>query len=434
MNVMRSRQVRETGRLFSRATAAYQSRNIRQALQLLDEATALVPGDDAAQLSLLLLQKAGWLRESGYVKDAASTLRNAVREVERLPVSGHEAVWSLLRMEQGRVAKRQGDFKAAEAFLAEAETLAKESPEQERDLNLPDVYANQASLYLSQGRLSDAQRALLAALEIDQRVGNKRNESNDLNMLGQVSEELGETATALAYFTKAIQVASQNGLTREEWEARSNRTAAQLNTAGNHQAAAELFSTLGSMEAEGGDESGLACSVANQGVAAARAGDLEQAVTLLTRSHELHMAAGNWLHSIQDMINLSGTEEQLGHFDRALSHAQEALESARKFGLVEMLWQAESSVADRRMKLAAQLPGSQTAKTKLHEEALAGYRRAIDVVELLRGALDRCRARCICRSSIVRRRPARAAAASGSRCRSRPPCQTHRHRQTASRH
>ena len=388
MNVMRSRQVRKTGRLFSRATAAYVSGDIRQAVQLLDEAAALVPGDDAAQLSLLLLQKAGWLRESGYVEDAATTLRNAVRKVERLPVSGHEAVWSLLRMEQGRVAKRQGDFKAAEAFLAEAETLAKESPEQERDLNLPDVYANQASLYLSQGRLSDAQHALLAALKIDQRVGNKRNESNDLNMLGQVSEELGETDTARAYFTKAIQVASQNGLTREEWEARSNM-AVLVSNAGGHQAAAELFSTLGSMEAEGGNESGLACSVANQGVAAARAGDLEQAVTLLTRSRELHVATGNWLHSVQDMINLSGTEEQLGHFDRALSHAQEALESARKFGLVEMLWQAESSVADRRMKLAAQLPDSQAAKTKLHEEALAGYRRAIDVVELLRSNIDR---------------------------------------------
>ena len=385
---MRSRQTRKTGRLFSRATAAYQSGNIRQALQLLDEATALVPGDDAVQLSLLLMQKAGWLRESGSVEDAASTLRNAVREVERLPVSGHETQWSLLRMEQGRTAKRQGDFKAAEAFLAEAETLARKSPEQERDLNLPDVYANQASLYLSQGRLSDAQDALLAALEIDERVGNKRNESNDLNMLGQVSEELGETDTARAYFTKAIQVASQNGLTREAWQARSNM-AVQMNLAGDHQAAAELFRTLASMEAEGGDESGLACSVANQGVAAARAGDLDQATTLLTRSRELHLATGNWLHSVQDMINLSGTEEQLGHLDQALSHAQEALESARKFGLVEMLWQAESSVADRRMKLAAQQPGSQAAKTDTYEEALAGYRRAINVVELLRSNIDR---------------------------------------------
>ena len=388
VSLMRTRQTRTTGRLLSRATAAYQSGNIRQALQLLDEATALVPGDDAAQLSLLLLQKAGWLRESGQVEDAASTLRDAVREVERLPVSGHETEWSLLRMEQGRTAKRQGDFKAAAAFLAEAETLAKKSPEQQRDLNLPDVYANQASLYLSQGRLSDAQHALLAALEIDQRVGNKRNESNDLNMLGQVSAELGETDTAHAYFTKAIQVASQNGLTREAWEARSNM-ATQMNAAGDHQAAAELFSTLASLEAEGGDDSRLACSVANQGVVAARAGDLEQAMTLLTRSRELHLATGNWLHSVQDMINLSGIEEQLGHLDRALSHAQEALESARRFGLVEMLWQAESSVADRRMSFAAQQPGSQTVKTEAYEEALAGYRRAIDVVELLRSNVDR---------------------------------------------
>ena len=105
-------------------------------------------------------------------------------------------------MEQGLAAQRRGDFKAAGTFLTEAETFAGRSPAP--DLMLPDVYANKAALYLSQARLSEAQDVLLAALEIDQRVGNKRSESNDLNMLGLVSEHLGDADTARVYHTKAL--------------------------------------------------------------------------------------------------------------------------------------------------------------------------------------------------------------------------------------
>ena len=100
-------------------------------------------------------------------------------------------------------------------------------------MNLPDVYANQARLYLGQGRLSDAQDVLFAALEIDQRVGNKRSESNDLNMLGQVYGGLGDADTSAAYLTKAFDVAYEVGLTREATDAMIN-IAALMDDAGDH--------------------------------------------------------------------------------------------------------------------------------------------------------------------------------------------------------
>ena len=100
--------------------------------------------------------------------------------------------------------------------------------------------------------------------------------------------------------------------------------------------------------ADGGDESGVACSVANQGVAASQAGDLERAMTLLTRSHQLHQAAGNWLHSVQDLLNLSNTEARRSRFGQALSYAEQALAAAHEHGLVELLWAAEYAVANYR--------------------------------------------------------------------------------------
>ena len=374
----------DAGSLFGLATIAYHSGSHRQALQLLDEAIAKAPGDDSAQRANLLLQKAGWLRESGDPEEAARALDDTARELDRLPRAGHKREWSLLRMEQGVTAKERGDFKAAEAFLAEAETLSREVGA--RDL-LTDVFANQASLYLDQGRLSSAQDVLLAALELDQRLGYKREESNDLNMLGLVYERLGDAGTSRAYFTRAFEVADQNGFVREALDARAN-LANLMDDAGDHEGAAEIYKEIGQARAEGGDESGVACSVANQGIAAFRSGNLEQAATLLTRSHGLHLAAGNQLHSVQDQLHLSGVESQRGNLDKALTYAEQALAAAREFGLVELLWGAEYTVASCRVALAKQSNGG-SGWTEALEEALAGYSRAADVVELLRSKVDR---------------------------------------------
>jgi CHAT domain-containing protein/Flp pilus assembly protein TadD len=396
--------VSQVGDLLAQATGAYTGGDTRQAVGLLDEAIATARAGEPEALPYVLVQKAGWLRESGHPSDAEAALGDAIAEVERLPAEGHETEWSGLRMEQGLAAQRRGDFEAAGTFLAEAETFAGRSPA--RDLLLPDVYANKAALCLSQARLSEAQDALLAALEIDQRVGNKRSESNDLNMLGLVSQHLGDTDTARVYYTRAFEVAQEAQLVKEALDAMDNLTAL-LDDQGEHQRAAEMFKQIGDARAQGGDDSGLACSVANQGVAAAQAGHPEQAIVLFTRSRELHLAAGNQLHAVQDLLNLSGAEGEVGHSERALSFALEALAGAREFGLVEMLWQAEYVVAAARQELVFARPDDgagpgdevrpgntgqaddEARRMAEIEKALAGYRQAADIIELLRANVDR---------------------------------------------
>lgn len=177
--------------LLSQATSIYQSGESRQALRLLDEAISKGSADETLRAGLIL-QKAGWLRESGHTDDAAKTLDAAAKEVDRLPRSGHEM-----------------------------------------------------------------------------------------------------------------------------------------------EGAAKIFREIGRSQAEGGDKSSVACSVANEGVTAAAAGDLDGAVTLFTRSHELHLAAGNMLHTVQDLLNLSGVEMQRGHDDKALSYAEQALVVAAALGDVQ---------------------------------------------------------------------------------------------------
>ncbi len=370
--------------LLSQATKVYESGDSGQALQILDEAISKSPADDATLRASLLLQKAGWLRESGR-PDGAKILDAAAKEVTQLPRSGHEREWSWLRMEQGATAGERGDFKTAEDLLAEAAELAKQSPD--RDAQLPDVFANWASLYLDQGRLSDARDMLLTALEIDQRVGNKHHESNDLNMLGLVFGRLGDQKTSRIYLLKALEVALQNGLIRDGMNATTN-LAALMDDAGAHQSAAEVFQEIARLQADGRD-SVAGCIVANQGVAAWIEGDLEGAATLFTQSRELHLAAGNLPHAVQDLLNLTGVEASRGHADLALSCAEQALAGAREFGLVELLWAAEGAVAKCRVHWAAAGSHDYSVRVKAFEEAREGYRRAADAVELLRSEVHR---------------------------------------------
>ena len=141
----------ESQDLFIQASQAYLGGNIGRALTVLDEALAAAPEGDPV-VTFLLVQKVGWLRESGHPGESARALAEVTRELERLPQAGNETQWSSVRMEQGMAAHKRGDFTDAEALLAEAEELAKKSPA--RELILTDVYANQASLYPTR----DAQR------------------------------------------------------------------------------------------------------------------------------------------------------------------------------------------------------------------------------------------------------------------------------------
>ena len=382
------------------ASAAYLGGNSRLAVELLDKALAAVPAADARLRSYMLLQKVEWARESGRGEEAEAALNEAVPLVEQMPAKGYESEWAGLRLAQAYLARARGDFAAAEAFYSDAAALAACSPA--RDLLLPDVYANQAAIYLEQGKLGDAQKALMTALEFDQRVGNKRSESNDLNMLGLVAKRRGDADTAKAYFLKAFNVAHQGGLVRQAMDAITNFSA-YLDDAGDHEKAAELFRESAVLLADAGDEAGLACAIANQGVAMAKTGDFNGAVAYLSRSRQLHLAAGNQLHAIGDLINLSNAEAQLGRHDQALAYAKEALSGAEDFGLIEMLWRAEYQVASSRAILAAErlsrlwAAGSSSPEEALKDpatedntfgEVKAGYYRAIDHIELLRSNVD----------------------------------------------
>lgn len=367
------------------ATSAYENGESQRALDLLGAAIARAPEGDEILRADLLLQKAAWLRESGHADDAATALEAAARQVEPLPRSGHETEWSWLRAEQGLAALQRGALKAADTLLDEAASLAGRSPA--RDVLRTDTHAARASLQMARGRLGEARDTLLSALDIDQRAGNRRSESNDLTMLGQVFSLLGDDETARVYLRKAYMLAYENGLVHEALAAMTS-LAAQIDDAGDHEGAAYLFRQAGEIQAESGDLSGVACNTANQGVAAWLGEDLEAADALFSRSRELHQSAGNAAHAIQDLINRSGVTAGLGQPDIALSYAEQSRAEANEYGLVELLWAAEAAVAKCLVRRVVAVPGRPGSAAEL-QDAVAGYRRAADIIDLLRSQVSR---------------------------------------------
>ncbi len=366
------------------ATALYDAGHAGEALQVLDGAIGRLEATEDQLRPFLMLQKAGWLRETGHLEDAVQALNEVEAELTRLPAVGHEAEQSNLLMEKALVERQRGEFDHADDLFAEAEVVGRRSSASE--LVVPDVLANRAGLCLERDRLSQAQDLLLAALEIDQRVGNDRSQANDLNMLGLVYQRLGDRDTAQAYFIRSLDLAQQQHVARLAAEAASN-LASLMDLAGDHESAAELFRDLGSFWSDGGDPANAACSLANQGVAAALAKQYEHAADLFQRAHTLHLETENWLHAVQDQLNLSQLERERGDAPAALTHAEAAVGAARSRGLYGLLAQLEYLTALCRMDIARS-SGDATGIASF-EQALDGLLRAIDVVELLRLNVDR---------------------------------------------
>ena len=101
---------------------------------------------------------------------------------------------------------------------------------------------------------------------------------------------------------------------------------------------------------------------------------------------EMHLAAGNWLHSVHDQLNLSGVAMERGHLDEALSYARKLLWPHGDSG-----WSRYSGPPSTPSPGARHIwrPLRRQSAGSGFEEALASYRRAADVVELLRSRIDR---------------------------------------------
>ncbi len=363
----------------SKATQLQLRGETQASIDMLDELEARARQSGHRTLAYILIQKAGWLRELGRREEAKSALEGA--ESACLAIPAQFSPLAALRMEQGIVARQAGDLVKAESVLNEAQKLVDGTPLEV--VMMSDILANLSTVYSDQGRLEDAQTALLKALEYDQKTGDARALASNLNMLGLAYLNAGDRKTARLYLTQSREVATAAGLAKERADATQN-LAIVSEQEGNFSEAKAGFQKALEEATRTGRRADIASAKSSLGILAARAGQFADADNLFAEAYQLHSDLGLADFCATDLINLSQNSLSLHHGQAALDHARAALAMSEKHGPLNLLWAAHYCVAKGQAAAMSEKPDPAILR-----DVMASYVNAVESIELLRGGIGR---------------------------------------------
>jgi CHAT domain-containing protein len=374
----------ETVQILVTATQMYMGGNVRDAIEELSRGQLLAASkSDDAGVAMILVQKAGWLREIGRMDDGNKCLEQAQDGLSRVGPEMKRFILVLFLQEKGIFAKRGGDTKLAIRLLEQATAEARED---DHPL-LSDVLANLSSALSEEGRIEEARTLLLEAIERDEKDGDARGISSGLNMLGILYLDSGDRTTAQLYFSRAAREASAAGMIKE-YAGATHNYANTLIDAGRLVDARSALSTLRDLDKERGDLAGEASAISGLGTIAFQEGDLKEALELHLQAYRLHQEAGDVIHSVYDLVHLAYVEQRQDSSE-AQVHGRRAVEEATKLGLLTILWAA--LYVEARSYLTGVKAGKNPEESLriIREKVLPAYQKAADAAELLRTGIGR---------------------------------------------
>jgi CHAT domain-containing protein len=374
----------KTVKILVAATQMYMGGNVRDAIEELSRGQLLaVSTSDDAGLAMILVQKAGWLREIGRMEGGKECLERAQDVMNRLGREMDPLILVLFLQEKAIIAKRTGNIKLAVQLLEQALAEARKDV----PTALSDVLANLASALNEEGKIEEAQTLLLEAVELDEKNGDARGLSSDLNMLGLLYLNSGDQATAQLYLSRAAREASAAGMIKEHTDALYNY-ANTLIDAGRLADARAALNTLRDLYKQRGDLAGEASAVSSLGTIASQEGDPVKALELHQEAHRMHQEAGDEIHSVYDLMHMASVEQSQGS-PEAQVHTCQAVEEATRLGLLEILWAAFYVEAHSYLTEFKSGRNTEESMEILREKALPAYQKAADAAELLRGRIGR---------------------------------------------
>jgi CHAT domain-containing protein/tetratricopeptide (TPR) repeat protein len=367
------------GKTLAEATRHQFKGETAAALRMLEELESLARPAHHKSLPIILIQKAGWLRELGRTEEAKAALGEADAHSDQLP----ELMLPNLRMEQAIVARQTGDLKRAESLLDE--TRSKAVGSKIELFVMSDILANLSSVYADEGRLEDAQTALLTALEYDAKTGDPQALASNLTMLGLLYDDAGDRESARVYLTQSRDIATEAGLVKEASDATHN-LAALLDKQGKPDDAKAGFLEALDAAVRAGRRPEIASAKTSLGILSSREGGYEEAQRMFSEAHDLHAELGEAGFCVNDLINLSQNAIYLKDAGASLRHISEALNIAETHGLVQPLWAIHYCMAKAEAAVMQSQPNPDPAGI---DDIMASYVKAADSIELLRSGIGR---------------------------------------------
>lgn len=286
----------------------------------------------------------------------------ALARAERLfseltdPVERERAL-TMVKLAQGVVAERGGNFAAARRHFAEARKLLPTAPVEESWFGASDVdrwrqqdpsgaaafygeaipalrlagdplllargLTNFAHELLRRGEPALAHRAAVEAVELKRGVDSEASLANALNTLGVSETQLGLHDRARRTLEEAADLASRSA-NRLIWAYALNNHAELERDAGAYDLAADLYARSEHIKEEVGDRYGLAYGLRSRAAMARRAGDLAAARALIDRALALREPIGDPHEAAQMRIEQAFIEIAAGHADVAKGQLEEA--------------------------------------------------------------------------------------------------------------
>jgi predicted ATPase len=178
------------------------------------------------------------------------------------------------------------------------------------------------------GRLDEAMQRALETLNHSQAVGNRKEESRTINVMGLIALERKEPETAQDYFTKALAIAREiNDLALE---ARTLSNHARSVEGRDYVLARKYYEASYEMAHKIGDRVSESYGLGNIGFAAGSQGDFVAARFCYEQALMIAREIGNPYQEITTLINLSALAGLQNESQSALQSAQLAAELAQK--------------------------------------------------------------------------------------------------------
>ncbi len=262
--------------------------------------------------------------------------------------------------------------------------------------------------YLGMGRRAEAQASFERALQMAREAGMKKEEAELHKGRGSGLLQLGKFNAALEDYGRALKVYEFAGLKREKVEGLSDRGAALL-MLGDLLSAERDFTEAAELARSIGHVRGVTSNLLALGDLEARRSRLERAAALYRDALQRSRAAGDEDATTTSLLRLAATLRELDDPQQANASAMEALEIARAHSAAPAEAEALLLLADllRRLghlqpaldriaeaeKVAAAIgnpdlnwrvaygQGRTFEEMKRADEAIAAYRKAVEIIE-----------------------------------------------------
>jgi tetratricopeptide (TPR) repeat protein len=276
------------------------------------------------------------------------------------------------RLDEAKRLRHQGHSEEAISLLKETLSLCRKAGALAGEAQ---ALGNLGLAYKNLGRFEEAAVTFREAAELHRQLTRQIDLAADLTNLGSTLSGLGRVEESLPLYEEAKGIYSQHGDLEDKAICEVFLGNAHLRL-GNLDAAENHYQVADRLYQQANDPINQGHLNANLGALAHRRGNLTAAAEYTRRALANYRSAGYVRGILTALNNLGGTLMDLGRFEEAVSHLEEALRLAETTGLADFAWRVAGNLAEWHRRQGDTV------------SALNAYERAVGLLEDLRSRLQ----------------------------------------------